>query len=235
MSRPRRQILAALVGIGALLFALAAPASAHVTVNPREAQKGGFAKLTFRVPTERDDASTTQLDVQMPTDHPIASVSVQPVTGWTYTVTEAPLPTPIETDDGQITSAVTSLTWKGGEIKPGEFQEFSISVGPLPTDADSLTFKAIQTYSDGQTVNWIETANGSTQPEHPAPVLKLTDASASAASPAAATTSSGGDSSDTAARALGIVGIVVGATGLIVGGLALSRRKPGSTSGPTAG
>ena len=55
----------------------------------------------------------------------------------------------------QVTEAVSTITWSGGELKPGEFTEFDISVGPLPDDADSLTFKALQTYSDGDVVRWI--------------------------------------------------------------------------------
>jgi hypothetical protein len=43
----------------------AAAASAHVTVNPREATQGSYAKLAFRVPNERDNASTTQLEVKV--------------------------------------------------------------------------------------------------------------------------------------------------------------------------
>ena len=48
--------------------------------------------------------------------------------------------------------AISKITWSGGEIKPGEFQLFTISAGPLPTDTKSLEFKAVQTYSNGETV-----------------------------------------------------------------------------------
>ena len=61
---------------------------------------------------------------------------------------------------------------------PGEFDLFTISAGPLPTNTGKLTFKAIQTYSDGTIVNWIQaTVKGAPEPEHPAPVLTLTKAS----------------------------------------------------------
>jgi hypothetical protein len=33
-------------------------ATAHVTVNPLEASRGGYTKLTVRVPNESDDAAT---------------------------------------------------------------------------------------------------------------------------------------------------------------------------------
>src|SRR3954470_19140252 len=82
----------------AVLLALAAPlsASAHVSVMPAQAEPGGYAQLTFRVPTERDDTGTGRVEVPLPTDPPFASVSYQPVAGWTTTVTTAPLPKPVE-------------------------------------------------------------------------------------------------------------------------------------------
>jgi uncharacterized protein YcnI len=203
-----------------LALAGALPASAHVTVNPRSAEQGGYAKFSFRVPTERD-VPTTKLEVAFPTDHPLASVSVRPTPGWQAAVTRAKLATPIKSGDGDITEAVSKITWTGGSIKPGEFQEFDVSMGPLP-EADSLVFKALQTYADGQVVRWIESAEqGQAEPEHPAPVLTLQPAAATqpgaaqgagqgaeAASPANPTsTSTTGSRSDGVARWLGGAGL----------------------------
>ena len=138
-----RKLAVVTVASAALIVGLAAPALARVTVNPSEAQQGGFEKLTFRIPNEMDNANTVKLDVQIPTDHPIPSVSVQPKTGWTADKKKTPLATPVTDDDGNtITEAVSEIIWSGGQIKPGEFDEFSISVGPLP-DVDSLKFPAI--------------------------------------------------------------------------------------------
>jgi hypothetical protein len=50
--------------------------------------------------------------VQLPADQPLASVSVLPVPGWTYTVTKAKLATRISSDDGDITEAVSVVEWK---------------------------------------------------------------------------------------------------------------------------
>jgi hypothetical protein len=48
----------------------------------------------------------------------------------------------------------------------------------LPTKPNKLTFKVIQTYSNGDAVSWIqETVKGAPEPDHPAPVLELTKAS----------------------------------------------------------
>jgi uncharacterized protein YcnI len=223
-----RPLIAVTVAVGAIL-AMAGIAAAHVTVNPSTASQGGFAKLTFRVPNEKDNADTTSLDIQLPLDHPIGSVSVQPQPGWTYTVTKSKLPTPIKTDDGEVTEAVSQITWTGGVIKPGEFNEFNISAGPLPSGVTSLQFKALQTYSDGDIVRWIEDGQpGQAAPEHPAPVLTLTAAAASnstAATIPTATPTSTAKSSDGTARALGVVGIVLGALALVGTVLVLARRS----------
>ena len=69
----KRTVLVVLAA-GAALVLPATSAFAHVTVNPREATQGGYAKLAFRVPNERDNAGTTKLEVNFPTDHPFASV-----------------------------------------------------------------------------------------------------------------------------------------------------------------
>lgn len=166
-------VVAAVVG----MLAAAAPAWAHVTVNPREAPQGGFAKLAFRVPTERDNASTTQLEVAFPSEPPIPNVRVKPHPGWTYLIDRRPLPTPIQAEGGPITHAVTKITWTATSpptaIKPDEFDEFEVSLR-LPEGVDQVVFPAIQTYSSGERVGWIELAMpGQEEPEHPAPVLRL--------------------------------------------------------------
>ncbi|MEY9860982.1 uncharacterized protein YcnI [Catenulispora sp. GAS73] len=161
------------------LVAAASAAEAHVTVNPNTEPQGGYAKVSFRVPNEEANASTTSLEVDIPVDHPIASVSVRPVPGWTATATTSQLATPIKTDDGQVTQAVSKIVWTGGKIDPGQFQEFDVSLGPLPKDTDKIVFKALQTYSDGTVVRWIDVQQpGQPEPGHPAPVLHLTPAAA---------------------------------------------------------
>src|SRR5262245_11808516 len=112
--RMRRSLRAALV-VGAVsaiaVLGFAGVASAHVTVNPSEAPQGGFTKIAFRVPDESDSASTTKVDVFLPADQPVASVLVQPVTGWAAKLTTTKLPKPITTDDGdQVTQAITEIT-----------------------------------------------------------------------------------------------------------------------------
>ncbi|MFJ9148767.1 YcnI family protein [Streptomyces sp. NPDC102270] len=227
------------------VIVLSSPAFAHVSVAAEgTAAKGGYAVVDFKVPNERDNASTTKLEVNFPTDHPLASVMPEPMPGWKIEVTKSKLAKPIELHGEQITEAVSKVTWtaagKDSGIRPGYFEKFPVSIGALPEDADELVFKAIQTYSNKEVVRWIEVQeDGAEEPETPAPVLALSaasedghhgstaaeDADAKTENAAATTEASAGDSSDTTARVLGVVGIVVGALGVAYGVLAGRRRS----------
>ncbi|GHH69739.1 membrane protein [Streptosporangium violaceochromogenes] len=235
-----RRALAVAAGAAVLSLGAALPALAHVTVNPGSAEQGGFTKVAFRVPNERDDASTGKIEVTFPAEHPLPFVSVKPVPGWDVKVVEGKLPTPVTTEYGEITEAVTKITWSGGKIEPGQFQEFEVSMGMLPKDTDRLVFPTVQTYTGGEVVKWADPpkADGS-EPDHPAPVLRLTPAPAegaghghtSASPPASATeaapsmtpVASGTDASDGTARLLGGAGLLAGVAGVVAGVLGLRR------------
>ncbi|PIM70526.1 hypothetical protein CTU88_18350 [Streptomyces sp. JV178] len=233
---------------GSAVLVLSGPAFAHVSVAAEgTAAKGGYATVNFKVPNERDNASTTKVEVNFPTDHPLASAQPEAVPGWKIEVTRAKLDKPIELHGEQIDEAVSKVTWTatGKGIEPGYFQKFPLSLGQLPEDTDELVFKALQTYSNKEVVRWIEVPQkGQEEPEHPAPVLALSAASgdhhgsstaasdesedAKNAKDAEATSketaAEPADSSDTTARVLAVVGIVVGAAGVAYGVLAGRRR-----------
>lgn len=217
-------ILLGLFGAG-LLWAGAA--SAHVTVAAPGVSPGASdATIIVRVPTESDTASTTGLKLQLPTDHPIAGVLVAPIDGWTATIKNTKLATPLKTDDGDISEVVSEIDWQasaGGGIKPGFFGQFTIIAGKLPDGVNSLTFKAIQSYSDGSSVSWIEQAapGSSAEPEHPAPVLQLAAGSSAPASTPVSQPSSSSSGKATTGIVLGIIGILLGGGALA---LVLLRR-----------
>ncbi|MGY4907176.1 YcnI family copper-binding membrane protein [Streptomyces sp. 900116325] len=227
----RAGTVAALATAGVLTAA--GVAFAHVTVHPESYAKGATdGVLTFRVPNEEDTADTTKVQVFLPVDHPVLGVLVTPQDGWTAKVTTTRLKTPVRTDDGTITDAVSEITWSGGRIRSGEYQDFDVAFGQLPHDTEQLGFKTLQTYSDGKVVRWIEeTQKGAEEPESPAPVLKLT--AGTAGDESAPTTASSSEpeatakasSSDSTARGLGIAGLVAGVLGLVAAGVALARGR----------
>ncbi len=226
-------------------------ASAHVTVSPGEAGQGEYAKLSFRVPNESDTASTVRVRFEFPKATPLPSVRVKPHPGWTVKVTESKLPRPVDVGDVRLDRAVTAVTWtaaKGSAIGPGEFDEFDVSVGPLPAKASSMSFPAVQTYDDNKVVRWDQAqAPGAAEPEHPAPTLTLVAGSgghhgtaAAAADPTATADPSGQQksgatttaaSADSTARTLGTAGLVVGILGLAAAAYAaLAVRRLGRGS-----
>src|SRR6185436_19764025 len=150
----------------------------------------------------------------------------QAVPGWKVRVITKKLATPIQTDDGPITEGIDRMVWTrtsgAGGIKPGQFQDFPISVQIPGKAGDKLTFKALQTYSNGEVVRWI----GAPSADQPAPRVTVTDAKATSADHTSMGTAvaagGGGDDANSAMTAPALV-----AAGLLValGALAVARRR----------
>jgi periplasmic copper chaperone A len=249
----RRGTVVAGAAVGALAL-LAGPAFAHVSVDPGEETQGNYAKLAFRVPNESDTAATVKVKVSFPLKTPLASVRIKPHDGWEAKVTRTKLPEPVESGDFTLEEAVSSITWtaqQGVSIGPDEFDEFEVSVGPLPEE-ESMAFPAVQTYDDGEVVEWSDPVReGAAEPEHPAPVLTLAaeedtadmqGSAAGGAEPAAdkeetgsaqaadADAAEASGSSDQTARLLGGAGLGAGVLGLaaaLVVLLTVRRRDAG--------
>jgi periplasmic copper chaperone A len=217
-------------------------AQAHVTLQPDTAPAGGFTRLDVRVPNERDDAGTTQVDVQLPPG--FISAAYEPVPGWRVKLTRSKAAEPIDAGEGlKSDEQVSRITWTGdgkrGVIKPREFQDFGLSLRiPDGKAGDKLTFKALQTYDDGQIVRWI----GPEDADEPAPIVTLEAGSAGGGhgAPAASTGGAGGQTASPGVAAsaadgrsdtLSIVALVVGGLALIaaLGALAAARRTASST------
>jgi uncharacterized protein YcnI len=216
----RRKTLPIAAALAATL-ALPAAAGAHVTVQPKQAPAGGFARLDVRVPNEDPSKATTTIEVQMPPG--FAEASYEPVPGWRVAVAKRKLPVPVKTDEGDtLTEEVSKLTFTatGKGIEPGQFQDFGLSVGiPDRPVGTKLTFKALQTYAGGKVVRWI----GPPGSDEPAPQVELVSAATSGATraPAAASDDDSEDGGDT----LSIIALIAGALGLLAGGGALLRSR----------
>ena len=116
-------------------------ASAHVRVFPDEANTRTmactFAKYTVRVPTEKS-IPTVKVRVVMPRG--ITAFNIQPKPSWRYS---------IEKSKGRI----AAVTWYGGKIGVGEFDEFAFVAGN-PRTPMTVAWDAYQTYADGSVVKW---------------------------------------------------------------------------------
>jgi periplasmic copper chaperone A len=215
---------------GAVVFP--ATAAAHVTLNPGEWEAGGFARFAVRVPNERDNADTTRVTMQFPES--VISASFQRVPGWKRTIKMAQLDEPVDVFGEQVTERIATVTWSGGSIAPGEFQEFGVSFQIPDTPGEDLVFPTLQTYSNGEVVRWI----GPPDADTPAPIVAVL-APAEEEAEAAAETTTGETSAEEESAApaasdddsgkvnlalgLGIAGLAAGLAAL---GVALFRKPP---------
>lgn len=228
-----KKMKAAIAAAAAIALLLPAAAQAHVTVQPTEVPAGSFSRVDVRVPNEEDGAATTKVEVEMPEGFIFASY--EPVPGWNVKVKNETLDEPVEAYGESYDTQVGTITWTAASdadgIQSGQFQDFGLSVG-IPDqykEGDVLSFPAIQTYSNGDVVRWI----GDPESEEPAAQVTLTaaaedhhsDMSEDEHAEETATADESSDDSDGAPTWLAVLGVVLGAVGIGVGGVALSGRK----------
>jgi uncharacterized protein len=234
------------------LGALSIPASAqaHVSLHPNTLPTGSGPTVEVRVPNETSNARTVKVDMQVPPG--FTFLMPGPVPGWSARVVEKKLAKPIKTDDGTVTEEPTEVIWtaaKGQGTPPGEFQGFPLLMGIPGKAGQVLSFKTIQTYSNGQVVRWIQGPDG----DNPAPTVNVTaeggflqeqagDAGPPAPGTSPVSNKSGGTAKPTviqktvtkssgASKGLAIAALVLAALALLVGIAALvSRRKAVSTA-----
>jgi uncharacterized protein YcnI len=207
--------------LAALTAALLAPsAAAHVTLNPDAVPADSFSRFAIRVPTERG-VPTLKLTVRIPEG--LTFVSFQPKPGWKRTVQIVKLSKPVTVEGETVTERVGTVTWSGGKIGPGEFDEFGLSAHVPNSPGRELIFPAVQTYSNGEVVRWI----GDPSADEPAPRVKLEAAApenATSTTTAASEENEDDEGDDRANLALGF-GIAGLAAGLAALGLGLYRRR----------
>jgi periplasmic copper chaperone A len=215
------------------VLALAAPAGAgaHVRVQPEQAAAGAYTVLRVNVPNESADLTTTRVEVRFPQGFSYAFY--QPVAGWSVDVRLTKAAKSAITGK-TIPAHVSRVIWRAqdrrAEIQPEQFEDFPIAVQIPARPGDTLRFKALQTYEDGDVVRWVGGPGSPT----PAPQVLVTAADeergAAASEDEPAEEDSGGDSDG-----LAIAALIVAILGLAAGGAALvgsvrARRASGKTN-----
>jgi uncharacterized protein YcnI len=153
MTTSSRVTVFALTGLAALVAAAAA--FAHAKVSPPLVLANTSQVFTLAVPTEKEGATTTTIEMTPPSGFAIDSFVPSP--GWKRTVQKS----------GSGDSAVvTKVTWSGGAVPTDEDAAFSFLA--IPTSTGSYTFSVRQTYSDGSVVDW----SGPESSDAPAPVIE---------------------------------------------------------------
>jgi uncharacterized protein YcnI len=200
----------------ATAIAAIAPASAlaHVTVHPNALPSGGFTVINVVVPNELAGPATTKVDAKFPSG--FIFVSPQGLPGWNVKVINRTLAKPVTIFGEKHTQEVDRVVWSSSSgIRTGQFMQFPLSVAVPAVNAGTvLTFKVVQTYSNGKVSRWI----GSPSADSPAPQVLVKGAKSPvqdfpAGVAAARTTSS----------------LHVGAAALVgllgIGGIAVYRRR----------
>lgn len=126
--------------IASLLLSVT-PAFAHVVVRPNQVGVAAFQTFTTGVPNEKE-IPTTGLRVVIPEGLKYVSPNVKP--GWTIEVKKS--------GEGEA-AVVTEIIWTGGSIPAGQRDDFMFSA-QAPAEETTLTWKAYQTYENGEIVSW---------------------------------------------------------------------------------
>jgi len=150
----KRWFVASIAVLSMMLFA--GMASAHVTVQPKQTMQGSYEVFTVRVPSEKEGLFTKKIKVTVAQGAAVSRVEPKP--GWSYELEKA------------ADETITSVTWtaEGEGLARTEFTEFRMS-GKVADDAKELVWKAYQTYSDGDVVEWV----GAPDASYPASVTSI--------------------------------------------------------------
>ncbi|MFD9890034.1 DUF1775 domain-containing protein [Amycolatopsis sp. NPDC059027] len=151
--------LVTLSTVTACLLTAWAPATAQVSIVPDRTSGGGTRTFAFRMANERKDTRSTRLELAFPETPPIAYVRVDPVPGWTVNIRPRPSSPPPRAGDRTAGEVAASLVFEGGAVPPGEFEQFLVTMGPLPADG-RLVFDATQNYANGAVARWTGASAG---------------------------------------------------------------------------
>jgi uncharacterized protein YcnI len=153
LNRPlaRGRWLALLPVVAALAFTDSA--SAHAILSPSTVLARSSQVFTLAVPTEKEGATTTQIELTPPSGFGIDSFAAAP--GWKRTTDQSGSGEEVE---------IRKVTWAGGAVPSGEaaMLQFVGDVGA----AKDYVFKIRQTYSDGTVVDWTGAAGSDTPAPH---------------------------------------------------------------------
>jgi uncharacterized protein YcnI len=153
--RARRRAGFPIVAAAAVLALGAARAEAHAVVSPVVGKAKELQLYSLSVPTEKENATTSQIELDVPPGFAIDSFQAAP--GWKRHV--------VAKGTGEE-AVVQRVVWTGGRTPTGEDSVFAFNA--TPTSDKTYTFRVRQTYSDGSVVDW----SGPESSDAPAPKLE---------------------------------------------------------------
>lgn len=159
---------------GVALLALAAPASAHVTLETGMASWGSYYKAVFRVPHGCDGSATTGISIEIPEG--VISVKPMPKPGWKLATVKGKYAQTYTSHGKPVTEGVKRVEWSGGSLPDDQFDEF-VFLAKLPDDKEIMRLFFPVTQTCGKvSVSWNQVAKPGEDPHklaNPAPALDL--------------------------------------------------------------
>ncbi len=134
------------------LLLLAAPAAAHVTLQPPEAPANAFARITFAVPHGCAGAATVAIEVTLPEG--VSAARPMPKPGWEIATELRPLARPVAGPHGLIREAPASIAWRGGPLPDAHYEEFVMLVRTPDRPGETLRFAVAQLCEGGARADW---------------------------------------------------------------------------------
>ncbi len=169
----RSSLCSALLALAAA--AVVAPATAHVTIDQREASAHSYFKAQLRVGHGCKGSPTVRVRVRLPEG--TVSVKPQPKPGWKVETTRVKLAQPVDDGHGgKITETVGEVAWSGGRLLDEHFDEFAVMMRLPDRPGATLYFPVVQECEQG-VHRWIEIPEpGKSAGDYrePAPALRLT-------------------------------------------------------------
>jgi uncharacterized protein YcnI len=155
--------------------AVAAPASAHITLQGREATIGSPYKAVFVVPHGCAGSATVKIRVQIPEG--VIDAKPMPKPGWNLEAIKGKYASEYDFHGGKLSEGVTEVVWSGGKLPDDFYDEFVVNTfltGALKPNT-MLYFPVVQECEQGVS-RWIDIP---ADPAHahdskwPAPGVKL--------------------------------------------------------------
>jgi uncharacterized protein YcnI len=164
-----------LLALAAIAGFTASSASAHITLENREATIGASYKAVFVVPHGCAGSATIKIRVQIPEG--VIGVKPMPKPGWSVESIKGKYAADYDFHGTKLSEGVKEVVWSGGKLPDDNYDEFVISTfltAGLKPNA-TLYFPVVQECEQGVS-RWIDIpAEGSAAHESksPAPGVKL--------------------------------------------------------------
>jgi uncharacterized protein YcnI len=155
----------------------ASPASAHISLENKQATIGSPYKAVFAVPHGCAGSATIKLRVQIPEG--VIAVKPMPKAGWTVETVTGKYGAEYDYHGTKLAEGVKEVVWSGGKLPDHNYDEFVVSAfltaGLKPNT--TLYFPVVQECEQGIS-RWIDIPKESQEPrghdsKSPAPGVKL--------------------------------------------------------------